>query len=779
MILKRIIILLKDQNYSRTALLIILILLTLLLAPFYRGYSTFLYRLSYSLSLPFHSSETVAYSSLPDHTAAATTLIQAAATARIAGAETVVICGAVSYSSSLHISRNLFEKIASGEQFSFDLLTKTDQGLNTGSKNSHNGTTTLYFPYLISLLQNNKKDKTNNSLDNTSSDITFADENLSDIIDLSGTFIPLFTGGKALPLHYRTDGKDYTHVSLAIYNNSKKKNANYTSKKFLPYYYDTPFQKNPILNINFTTLMNYSDLMHEKNTHLSLLAFYTGNSEFSDISDGLLQLLQRAVSHPEDPILREMYLSAEEDTNRIGSIIYSKASSLNTNELTPREKRGIAEALKAVDTIEQKLKPFEALKGKTLFIEQESHTAYAHLASPRFFGSYNTPGYQSALILANLRDNRGANMGGSVIQFIFLLFAAALIYIVFYKYPLTIGLKKTGILFLFVNLIIYLIFQFFGVYIETGYIHILFFLACTGMFVEQKVRVAWFLSLRKKAGLNISPITIEKIASSIKPIRIPETANATLLYIQIQNLPEIASQLSARDFDKMILTLNNSFRIECEGREGVLVSLERGIFCSAYGLGFATSEPVTDAVETALIFQKTIGGINKSKLMSKKSLTLDFLAAIDYAQLASRISSRGDYNLLTLYGTVLSVVRSMIKISLEYDAPLVITEDALNRIETLYTWRNLDRVKFANCNITTNLYQIMGRQDLYAALSDFLSLYEEGQRLFYQKQFKEARQFFRKATRLYSGDGPSQHFIKRCSYYMKSDKALKRTIDVS
>ncbi|MBN2545674.1 MAG: tetratricopeptide repeat protein [Spirochaetes bacterium] len=50
---------------------------------------------------------------------------------------------------------------------------------------------------------------------------------------------------------------------------------------------------------------------------------------------------------------------------------------------------------------------------------------------------------------------------------------------------------------------------------------------------------------------------------------------------------------------------------------------------------------------------------------------------------------------------------------------------------------------------------------------DCIKLYEEGLKLYRNKQFNEALDKFKKALRIYPSDGPSKVFIERCNHFLK------------
>jgi len=747
-------IIIKDQNRSRALLAIAGIILSLLFAPLYETYTTFLYKLMYTASLPMSVSEETAYSMHSGHPAPPALLLKAAASARVAGARNVVICASIHNDSPAYISENLLNQLSSGKPFALDLLTQSSIQNTVINNFNKYGQTTIFAP---SLVAENRYIGNNEPY-------------------CGNSFLPLFSKSN-IYIKTKIENKTLLHISAALYSLQNKDEFDYKTAE--PFYYDTFFQKSPLIRIDFNSLANYPSLIEEKNIHLALLADYTDHKEFSDISDGLLQLLNRALSHPEDKTLRDMFLLAHNDTAVLSKQICDKADSINMNDLDPKEKEGITEAINELNRIDNLLKPIEEINGKTIFIEDFAQTGYSHNKSPRFFGKSYTPGEQSAFLYTSMINHTTRQRCGFFAQFVILIVISSLIWFIFYKYPYRLAFKYTLYAFIFFNIVYYIILNLTGFRFDLSYMHVLFGLTAAGLLAEQNIRITWFNRLRKETGLNISPITIEKIASSIKPVKIPESTNGALLYIQILNLPEVAAILSSKDFTAIINELNDVFRTDCEKNEGVLVSLERGVFCCAYGFGFSGLDPVNEALETALTFDKCVKSANRYKIMLKKDIQFQCSTAIDYAPISSRISSRGDYNILTLYGSILSVVRSMIRISTEYGAPIVITEDALGHIDTLCTWRALDKVKFPFCNITTTLYQILGGQELHSPLSDFLNIFEEGQKLFYQKQFKEARSYFRKASRLYSGDGPSLYFIKKCAYYLKTDSNLKRTVDIA
>ncbi len=109
-----------------------------------------------------------------------------------------------------------------------------------------------------------------------------------------------------------------------------------------------------------------------------------------------------------------------------------------------------------------------------------------------------------------------------------------------------------------------------------------------------------------------------------------------------------------------------------------------------------------------------------------------------------------------------------------YSTTAMISEFTLNGAKDHIEARKLDTIRVMGKTEAINIYELLSRKgDLPQKVYDMIELYNQGLELFASRQWKKAHKSFQDALIIIPDDGPLKTYIKRCEDFMKKPPTQK------
>ena len=269
-------------------------------------------------------------------------------------------------------------------------------------------------------------------------------------------------------------------------------------------------------------------------------------------------------------------------------------------------------------------------------------------------------------------------------------------------------------------------------------------------------------------GKYVSPVVIDSLIKNPKMINLGgEKRNITIFFSDIRGFTSISEKLTPEELVHLLneyLTEMTSIIIKDEG----LVDKYMGDAIMAFW-----GAPLEQPNHAELACSSSLEMMEKLKELQKKwkdegipsfniGIGLNSGNAI-VGNMGS--SSRFDYTAMGDNVNLASRTEGLNKI---YGTNIIITENTQKVVKDKFETRKLDAVRVKGKKKPVLIYELISEKGKVSKKeSDFIKLYEEGLKLYFDKKWKPAILCFEKALKI-KEDASSAEFIRRCQEFFKN-----------
>ncbi|TVR93195.1 MAG: CHASE2 domain-containing protein [Spirochaetaceae bacterium] len=124
----------------------------------------------------------------------------------------------------------------------------------------------------------------------------------------------------------------------------------------------------------------------------------------------------------------------------------------------------------------------------------------------------------------------------------------------------------------------------------------------------------------------------------------------------------------------------------------------------------------------------------------------------------------------TVMGPAVNLAARLEGINKQYGTAMCVSELTYTELPPGFLLRRMDRVRVHGIDDPVRLYELIGYSaESSAPLREALEIFERGLSSFEQREWGDARNRFETVLRIYSDDGPSKLFVKRCDQFLNEE----------
>lgn len=277
--------------------------------------------------------------------------------------------------------------------------------------------------------------------------------------------------------------------------------------------------------------------------------------------------------------------------------------------------------------------------------------------------------------------------------------------------------------------------------------------------VEKKRRY-----LRKAFSLYLSPQVAKKMLEDPEKLRLGgQRVFATVLFSDLAGFTEMSERLEPEEVVSILTRCSTEMTKIIFKYNGTLDKFIGDAIMAVWGAPADDEEQASHACLAALEMQRMMKGL--SNKINIPGYRLSMRIGINTgAVMAGNMGSEERFD-FTVIGDNVNIASRLENLNKTYGTEIIISESTLGRMDQKLTLRELDSVRVKGKKQVLKIYELMD-----GSRNSYIDLFEKGLHLYQEGHFSAARENFREALEINSGDKPSQLFIERCDDLINSPR---------
>jgi adenylate cyclase len=247
-----------------------------------------------------------------------------------------------------------------------------------------------------------------------------------------------------------------------------------------------------------------------------------------------------------------------------------------------------------------------------------------------------------------------------------------------------------------------------------------------------------------------------------------QSSRTTVMFSDIRGFTPITEQLGAQG---TVSFLNEYFTIMVElisKEEGMLDKFIGDAIMAAFGLPMPHDDDEDRAVRASIAMIRECWKYSKERI-AKGFVPVDMGIGLNTDMVVSgNIGSarRMDY---TLIGDGVNLASRLESACKQYSARILISENTFTRLRGTYRTRDIDKVIVKGKTEPVGVYEVLDyhTEETFPNLVDVVGYFNEGIRIYRDRQFKKAIERFQAALERNPKDKLSNTYIERCHYMIE------------
>ncbi len=264
----------------------------------------------------------------------------------------------------------------------------------------------------------------------------------------------------------------------------------------------------------------------------------------------------------------------------------------------------------------------------------------------------------------------------------------------------------------------------------------------------------------------LSPHVVEELLTDPAKIELGGTeVEATIFFSDIKDFTTISENLSPRD---LIVYLNEYFSLTSETiltHKALLDKYIGDAMMAVFGVPMHREDHALSACKAAMEIQQKLSSFYLN-LQHRDKPYFETRIGINTGQVIVGnlgTKSRSDY---TAIGDPVNIASRLEGMNKLFGTKIIISESTYYSARNSIITRELDLVTAKGTSVPIRIYELIAVEDDISSIQrDKINLFEEGVKIYREKRWDEAKEYFRKVESIDQGDKASQIYIERCESF--------------
>jgi len=277
--------------------------------------------------------------------------------------------------------------------------------------------------------------------------------------------------------------------------------------------------------------------------------------------------------------------------------------------------------------------------------------------------------------------------------------------------------------------------------------------------------------IRTAFASYLSPEVIKEIEADPEKLNLGgEKKHMTAMFTDVKGFSTFSEKLDPNDLVKLLNAYLTGMGNIILDKRGTIDKYEGDAIIAFWGAPGEQPDHAKRAVNAAILMKKLENAMNQ-EFQSSGLAPSPLLTRIGINTGDMTVGNMGTQNRMnyTAMGNAMNLAARLEGVNKQYDTWILTSEYTRAECDDSVTFRSLDRVRVVGINTPVRLFEVVGfSSDISPEQKEGLLLFEEGIRLFEQREWLKADKAFKETMKLIPQDPPSNKFIERSANYFKN-----------
>lgn len=274
--------------------------------------------------------------------------------------------------------------------------------------------------------------------------------------------------------------------------------------------------------------------------------------------------------------------------------------------------------------------------------------------------------------------------------------------------------------------------------------------------------------IRKAFSTYLSPRLVSELIANPDRLELGgEESEGTVVFLDLAGFTSFSEKLKPRELIELInRNLGECAEIILQ-HDGMIDKYIGDCIMAVWGVPVTIPDHAARACAAVNAIQENMKALS-AKELAITGVNLSVRIGVNSGLLvAGNVGGEKHFN-YTVLGNEVNLASRLEGINKFYGTDIIVSEATTRRVGEQFKFREVDIIRVVGQQKPTKIYQLWGKTTLTEKQAALDAAFQEGRKLYHERQWMAAKAKFEEASKVDPDDGPSKKYILRCDEYAES-----------
>ncbi|MFN8390816.1 MAG: adenylate/guanylate cyclase domain-containing protein [Bdellovibrionota bacterium] len=271
--------------------------------------------------------------------------------------------------------------------------------------------------------------------------------------------------------------------------------------------------------------------------------------------------------------------------------------------------------------------------------------------------------------------------------------------------------------------------------------------------------------IRKAFSTYLAPDLVAQLINNPDRLELGgEEIEGTVIFLDLSGFTAFSERLKPKELIELINRNLGACADVVLKWQGMIDKYIGDCIMAVWGVPISTPDHAIKACSAVCDIQERIKvlAVEEQKLTG---VSLSVRVGINSGLLVAGNVGGGQHFNYTVLGNEVNLASRLEGTNKYYGTDVILSESTAKKIGDGFLLRELDVIRVVGQKVPVKIYQLLGRRGSSSTREDVEALFQEGRRLYTERQWEEAIGKFKEVLAISPGDIPSKKYVMRCEEF--------------